>query len=112
MMTKSKLETVREAISILTEQLVPETDSTVQQLNESISRGTLNPELNTASKCLLLAAVNIYGDATRSFEHYLQADDTESPEMLQYDLDCTAAGLDQAQRVLNVLLELEGLKDA
>lgn len=112
MMTETKLETVRNAISALTEEVVPENDLLFQRISESVSRGELNMELHTASKCLLLAAANLYSDATRSFERYSQADDTESPEMMQYDLDCTKAGLDSAQRVMDILVELEGLKDA
>ena len=84
----------------------------MEEVQESVARGALNPDLTLASKCLLLAATSICNDAARSFERYLQADEAREPEDLQYEADCTRTGLDQDRRVLDILAELEGLKEA
>lgn len=81
-------------------------EEVVQMVRDSVDRGEPNRELNTASKCLLLAAMNICADAVRSFSGYLEHSKTDEAEY--WALDAKKA-MNQTGRVLDVLAEIEGL---
>lgn len=78
-----------------------------QMVKDSVDRGEPNRELNTASKYLLLAAMNICTEAVRSYSGYLEHFQTDEAEY--WALDAKRA-MNQTSRVLDVLSEIEGLE--
>lgn len=81
-------------------------EGVAQMVKDSVDRGEPNRELNTASKYLLLAAMNICTEAVRNFSGYLEHSQTDEAEY--WALDAKKA-MDQTGRVLDVLVEIEGL---
>ena len=77
-----------------------------QMVKDSVERGQPNRELSTASRYLLLAAMNICEEAFRNFSGFL--DHFQSDEAEYWALDAKKA-MDQTHRVLSVLAEIEGL---
>lgn len=82
-------------------------DEAADRIRDSIARGT-NPNLDTASRYLLLAAVNICEDSQMSFQHYLSHPSAEEAEYLALD---GKRATSQIQRVLSVMAELANLDD-
>lgn len=82
-------------------------EKAAQMVRDSVDRGEPNRELNTASKYLLLAAMNICTEAVRSYSGYLEHLQTDEAEY--WALDAKRA-MNQTSRVLDVLAEIEGLE--
>ena len=82
-------------------------EEVAQMVKDSVDRGEPNRELNTASKYLLLAAMNICTEAVRSYSGYLEHFQTDEAEY--WALDAKRA-MNQTSRVLDVLAEIEGLE--
>lgn len=78
-----------------------------QMVKDSVERGQPNRELSTASRYLFLAATNICEEAFRNVSGFL--DHFQSDEAEYWALDAKKA-MDQTHRVLNVLVEIEGLE--
>ncbi len=78
-----------------------------QMVEDSVDRGEPNRELNTASKYLLLAAMNICTEAVRNFSGYLEHSQTDEAEYWALD---AKKSMDQTGRVLDVLAEIEGME--
>ena len=78
------------------------------RIKDSIAYGS-NPNLDTASRYLLMAAINICEDSQKSFQHYLSHPSDEEAEYLAIMDGKRAAS--QIQRVLGVMVELAHLDD-